>query len=157
MPFTSILTRSFFLVILASVNLIPPFFITQPAWRTCPPSSIIYVGDKLTRDILGARRAGYRLAVQIKHPYDDGDPDIGPQPDVLIHNMLELLPLLEKELEKDKVVSSRSNGHKVKALFFDAGDILYYRPIKEQKLKEFLQTQKLSPHTEPGSRNKTSS
>ena len=123
----------------------PSIFYHAARLAHLPTSSIIYVGDKLTRDILGAKRAGYRLAVQIKHPYDDGDPDIGPQPDVLIHNMQELLPLLEKELEKDKVACARSNGHKVKALFFDAGDILYYRPIKEQKLKEFLQTQKLAP------------
>ena len=116
----------------------PSIFYHAARLAHLPTSSIIYVGDKLTRDILGARRAGYRMAVQIKHPYDDGDPDFGPQPDVLIHKMTELMPLVEKELEKDKVTSTRSNGHKVKALFFDAGDILYYRPIKEQKLKEFL-------------------
>lgn len=111
-----------------------------------PTSSIMYVGDKLTRDILGARRAGYRMAVQIKHPYDDGDPDIGPEPDALIHNMLELLPLVEQELEKDKPGNDQLNGRHVRALFFDAGDILYYRPIKEKRLKEFLIGKTLKPN-----------
>lgn len=123
----------------------PSIFYHAARLAHLPTSSIIYVGDKLTRDILGARRAGYRMAVQIKHPHNDGDPDLGPKPDVLIHDMHELIPLLENELAKDKVTQAHPNGRLVKALFFDAGDILYYRPLKEQKLNEFLETQKLNP------------
>ncbi len=124
----------------------PSIFYHAARLAHLPTSSIIYVGDKLTRDILGARRAGYRMAIQIKHPYDDGDPDKGPQPDVLIHNMLELIPLVEKELQKDCQDSCLKDGHHVKALFFDAGDILYYRPVKERRLKEFLADKKVTPH-----------
>lgn len=124
----------------------PSIFYHAARLAHLPTSSIIYVGDKLTRDILGARRAGYRMAVQIKHPYDDGDPDLGPEPDVLIHNMMELIPIIEKELEKDHEQGSKLNGNHVKALFFDAGDILYYRPIKEKGLKEFLADKELNPH-----------
>jgi putative hydrolase of the HAD superfamily len=126
----------------------PSIFYHAARMAHLPTSSIIYVGDKLTRDILGAKRAGYRMAVQIKHPYNDGDPDLGPAPDQVILNMDELIPLLEKELEKDRVNISFSRNRKVKALFFDAGDILYYRPNKEQKLNEFLKTQKLDPYPE---------
>jgi len=122
----------------------PAIFYHAARLAQLPTSSIIYVGDKLTRDILGARHAGYRLAVQIKHPYDDGDPDLGPQPDVLIQNMAELVPLVEQELAKDKLKHNQLNGRHVKAFFFDAGDILYYRPIKEQKLKEFLAGKEVS-------------
>lgn len=124
----------------------PSIFYHAARLAHLPTSSIIYVGDKLTRDILGARRAGYRMAVQIKHPYDDGDPDLGPEPDILIHNMMELIPIIEKELEKDHEHGSKLNGNHVKALFFDAGDILYYRPIKEKGLKEFLADKELKPH-----------
>ncbi len=123
----------------------PSIFYYAARLAHLPTSSIIYVGDKLTRDIMGARHAGYRLAVQIKHPYDDGDPDLGPQPDVFIQNMQELIPLVEQELAKDKLASNRLNGRHVKALFFDAGDILYYRPVKEPKLKEFLTGKIVSP------------
>jgi len=124
----------------------PSIFYHAARLAHLPTSSIIYVGDKLTRDILGAKRAGYRLAVQIKHPYDDGDPDLGPEPDVLIHDLLELIPLVENELKKDREKVSKLNGNPIKALFFDAGDILYYRPIKEKGLKEFLAGKKLNPH-----------
>jgi len=124
----------------------PSIFYHAARLAHLPTSSIIYVGDKLTRDILGARRAGYRLAVQIKHPYDDGDPDKGPQPDVLIHNMLELIPLVENEIAKDKSNHGKLNGRHVKALFFDAGDILYYRPNKEERLKQFLADKPVNPH-----------
>ena len=123
----------------------PSIFYHAARLAHLPTSSIIYVGDKLTRDILGARRAGYRMAVQIKHPYDDGDPDIGPEPDVLIHNMMELIPLIEKELAKDETEKKLPNGQHIKALFFDAGDILYYRPIKEKKLNEFLAGKNVFP------------
>ena len=124
----------------------PSIFYHAARMAHLPTSSILYVGDKLTRDILGAKRAGYRMAVQIKHPYDDGDPDIGPQPDALIQDMQELIPLVEKELEKDLKGTPLLNGNHIKALFFDAGDILYYRPIKEKGLKAFLSGKPLNPH-----------
>lgn len=124
----------------------PSIFYHAAHLANLPTSSIMYVGDKLTRDILGAKHAGYRMAVQIKQPYDDGDPDIGPEPDALIHNMLELLPLIEQELAKGRSGNVNLNGRHVKALFFDAGDILYYRPIKEQRLKEFLTGKTLKPN-----------
>ncbi len=123
----------------------PSIFYHAARLAQLPTSSIMYVGDKLTRDVLGARRAGYRMAVQIKHPYDDGDPDNGPQPDALIHNMLELIPLVECELAKDRTSVNLIQKNKIKALFFDAGDILYYRPIKEQRLKRFLENKHTAP------------
>ena len=123
----------------------PSIFYHAARLAQLPTSSIMYVGDKLTRDVLGARRAGYRMAVQIKHPYDDGDPDNGPQPDALIHNMLELIPLVERELAKDVSRTDLIQEKKIKALFFDAGDILYYRPIKEQRLKQFLENKQAAP------------
>jgi putative hydrolase of the HAD superfamily len=116
----------------------PSIFYHAARLAHLPTSSILYVGDKLTRDILGAKRAGYRIAVQIKHPFFDGDPDRGPSPDALIHNMLELIPLVEKELARDRKKIDRLSNSPIKALFFDAGDILYYRPFKEQKLNDFL-------------------
>ena len=32
-----------------------------------PASQCLYVGDRIARDVLGAKRAGFRLAVQIRH------------------------------------------------------------------------------------------
>jgi putative hydrolase of the HAD superfamily len=65
-----------------------------------PSSMCMHVGDRISGDILGARRAGYRLAIQIRHRFqaDSEDPDEGPPPDVVLNDMTELPGILEKEL-----------------------------------------------------------
>jgi HAD superfamily hydrolase (TIGR01509 family) len=52
--------------------------------------------------------------------------------------MQELIPILEAVKTKDNIITDNQNGQKVKAIFFDAGDILYFRPNKEENLKKFL-------------------
>lgn len=111
-----------------------------------PTGACAYIGDKINRDIVGARRSGFRLAVQIKHKYDDGIKDEGAIPDAIIENMLELIPILEAEKAKENRIKDNQNGRKVKAIFFDAGDILYYRPNKEENLKKFLDGKELKFH-----------
>src|SRR5690606_18206975 len=103
-----------------------------------PTGACAYVGDKINRDIVGARRSGFRLAVQIKHKYDDGIKDEGASPDAVIENMQELIPILEAEKTKDRSRNSSIFGNNVKAIFFDAGDILYFRPHKEENLNKFF-------------------
>lgn len=110
-----------------------------------PTSSCIYVGDKINRDVLGAKRANFRLAIKINHEFDTDLKDEGAEPDALINNMEELIPLLERELEKDRFASIHRNGRKLKALFFDAGDILYYRPNRGENLNKFLEGKTLNP------------
>jgi putative hydrolase of the HAD superfamily len=78
------------------------------------------------------------LAVQIKHKYEDGIKDEGASPDAILENMQELIPILEAEKAKDRSGTGYLNGRKVKAIFFDAGDILYYRPRKEENLNKFF-------------------
>jgi putative hydrolase of the HAD superfamily len=111
-----------------------------------PTGACAYIGDKINRDIVGARRSGFRLAVQIKHKYDDGIQDEGACPDAIIENMMELIPILEVLRVKDNIIEDSQNGRKVKAIFFDAGDILYYRPNKEENLKKFLDGKELIFH-----------
>jgi putative hydrolase of the HAD superfamily len=110
-----------------------------------PTGSCVYVGDKINRDVLGARRSGFRLAIQIHHQFDDGDLDEGATPDAILENMLELIPIIEKELEKDRMFEAAHKDRKVKAFFFDAGDILYYRPQKQVNFNEFLNGKHLNP------------
>jgi len=109
-----------------------------------PTSSCVYVGDKLNRDILGAQRAGYRAAVQIHHQYDDGEKDGGATPDAAIKNMLDLIPFLEGQIQKDGSIPC-GNGRKIKAIFFDAGDVLYYRPEKNPNFTRFLESRSVTP------------
>ncbi len=116
----------------------PSIFYYAARMANVPTGACIYVGDKASRDILGARRAGFRLAVQIKNPEDMCVGDEGPAPDALITDMRDLIPIIEKEIESEKQLTALQNNRKIKALFFDAGDILYHRPQKGKNLKHFL-------------------
>jgi FMN phosphatase YigB (HAD superfamily) len=62
-------------------------------------------------------------------------------PDAVIHNMRELIPILERELAKDLAEPAPAPSKEIDAIFFDAGDILYYRPQKRQNLNRFLAQQ----------------
>lgn len=99
-----------------------------------PTSACLYVGDRVMRDVLGAQRAGYRLAVQIVHDFAHGEDDNGAVPDAVIHDMGELLEIIRADLEKPQPTPPSI----IQALFFDAGDILYHRPGKGDKLVQFL-------------------
>lgn len=101
-----------------------------------PTSECVYVGDRINRDILGARRAGFRLAVQIQHDFKHGETDEGATPDVVIGEMTELLDVLRAEQAADAAGGISPQG--VKALLFDAGDLLYRRPDAGKRLKPFL-------------------
>lgn len=99
-----------------------------------PTSACAYVGDRIARDIIGAQRAGFRLAVQIQHDYDHGEEDTGAVPDAYILNMAELVGILNKDMS----LPQKEPASHIRALLFDAGDILYYRPRKENKFVNFL-------------------
>ncbi len=114
-----------------------------------PTSKCAYVGDRIVRDIVGARRAGFQLAVQIVHPFDSGESDEGAVPDAIIHQMDELLEIIKTVNRKPDRTQAKNNP--IKALFFDAGDILYLRPNRGELLKQFLMENglTLSPEDEP--------
>ena len=121
----------------------PAIFYHAARLAQVPTSACIYIGDKVNRDILGSQRAGFRAAIKIHHVYDNGEPDEGAEPDAQIENMTELIPLIKQYLEQDEQAARSANGHKVKAIFFDAGDILYHRPNKQQHMKAFLESHQL--------------
>lgn len=100
-----------------------------------PTSQCAYVGDRIIRDIEGARRAGFGLAIQIRHDFDHGENDIGYTPDAVISSMTELLNILH---EKRDCEESPEDNRKIRALIFDAGDILYFRPERGSGFAAFL-------------------
>jgi len=100
-----------------------------------PTSACLYVGDRVKRDIDGARRAGFGKAVQIKHNFQHGEDDTGSAPDALIENMMELLDILRADLA---CPPAQAVPGKIRALIFDAGDILYYRSERGAKFLAFL-------------------
>ncbi len=105
-----------------------------------PTSQCAYIGDRIARDIVGARKAGYRLAVQINHDYDHGETDDGAEPDAVINQMTDLVDILRSEIARSDStwVLAPAFHNQVKALLFDAGDILYRRPHPDRNLRTFL-------------------
>jgi len=111
-----------------------------------PTSHCVFVGDRIVRDVLGARRAGFGLAVQIKHGFKHGESDEGPAPDYVIENMTELLDILQVEHKHFTPVPQSANSFpsRIRALLFDAGDLLYYRPERGKYFTEFLDKMRLN-------------
>jgi putative hydrolase of the HAD superfamily len=108
-----------------------------------PTGACLYVGDRIARDVVGARRAGFGLAVQIQHDFEHGEDDSGAEPDFLIRDMRELLPILEQDAKR---AAPPAPAGPLKALLFDAGDILYHRPQKADRLAAFLKESVVQVH-----------
>ncbi len=122
-----------------------------------PTSACLYVGDRITRDILGAQRAGFLGAVQILHDYDHQELDEGASPDAVITDMTELVEIIKDCMDEFPATSSgTSQPHPgIRALLFDAGDILYFRPERGRYLQEFLDASGLAGKSisDPAARN----
>src|SRR5512140_944352 len=103
----------------------PAIFHHAARLANVPTSECAYVGDRIVRDIDGARRAGCGLAIQIRHDFEHGENDEGATPDAVLENMTGLLGILRSKSATDDgpVLPGR-----VRAILFDAGDILYHRP-----------------------------
>ncbi len=114
----------------------PAIFHYAARLANMPTGGCAYVGDRIARDIVGARQAGFRLAIQIINDFDHGEKDEGAEPDAVINDMMELLDILKVELGMSKPAGERR--YQVRALLFDAGDILYYRPNRGKNLRFFL-------------------
>ncbi len=75
------------------------------------------------------------MAVHIRHNFDHGENDTGFTPDAVIDNMTELLQILQDKRESE---TSISDPQKIRALIFDAGDVLYFRPQRGRGFAAFL-------------------
>jgi HAD superfamily hydrolase (TIGR01549 family)/HAD superfamily hydrolase (TIGR01509 family) len=117
----------------------PAIFHYAARMADVPTGECAYIGDRIARDILGARRAGYRLAVLIRHNFEHGEDDSGATPDATITHMTEFLTILQTELlDSTNSTSEQDPQNPIRALLFDAGDILYYRKHCGHKLREFI-------------------
>ena len=113
----------------------PAIFYHAARLANVPTSQCVYVGDRIARDIEGARRAGFGMAIQIRHDFNHGEDDRGAVPDAVIGSMTKLLDILHAECDIQPVHSSPG---KIQALIFDAGDILYFRPQRGSEFTAFL-------------------
>ena len=68
------------------------------------PEELAYVGDTLSRDVMGTRNAGWRLMIQIKKPgaarRDKGLEHSGLKPDYLVEGLEEIPEIIRKVNEK---------------------------------------------------------
>lgn len=67
-----------------------------------PPAECAYVGDTISRDVVGAHRAGYGLAIQIKSfltQVSDKETDTEP-PDAIIENLMQVVDLVTHSPEQ---------------------------------------------------------
>jgi putative hydrolase of the HAD superfamily len=115
----------------------PSIFHQAARLANVPTSTCVHVGDRIARDVLGAKKAGFKLAVQILHDFDHGEEDTGASPDFVINSMTELLPILETQLSctDDRAVVNSP----IRAVIFDAGDVLYFRSTQRTAFTDFLE------------------
>jgi putative hydrolase of the HAD superfamily len=118
----------------------PAIFHYAARLSNSPTSECIYIGDRISRDVLGAKRAGFKLAIQIKHDFIHGECDEGAIPDKILTDMTELLEILRNEYQFGKnSQNEKSSNNKIQAVLFDADGVLYYRKNKDQEFNAFIQ------------------
>lgn len=115
-----------------------PAIFQYAAWLgRVPAGHSVYIGDRITRDIAGAQRAGFGMAVQIRHDFEHGEIDEGAQPDAVVNDMQAFVDLLAAE-QKRFFAGAATQQRALRAILFDAGDILYFRPARGQQISAFL-------------------
>jgi HAD superfamily hydrolase (TIGR01509 family)/HAD superfamily hydrolase (TIGR01549 family) len=113
----------------------PAIFHYAARLANVPASACLYVGDRIVRDIDGAQRAGFGKSVLIRHDFEHGEDDAGATPDAVIEDMTGLLDILRADRDCEQ---TPTESGKIRALIFDAGDILYFRPERGAKFSAFL-------------------
>lgn len=82
----------------------PRIFLEMARLLELEPAQCAYVGDTISRDVVGARRAGYGLAIQIKSfltAQADREIDTEP-PDIVIQNLIQIVDIIQNALEHQK-------------------------------------------------------
>jgi len=76
-------------------------FLEAARQMNLPPADCAYVGDTVSRDVIGARRAKYGLVIQIKSfltdKADQGTSSV--LPDAVIHNLMQVVNLVNSNTE----------------------------------------------------------
>ena len=99
----------------------PAIFQYAASLAHVPTSECLYVGDRIARDIVGARRAGFKYAVQIVNEFDHGEKDEGALPDARIYRMTELLDFIQNPLANEDAKTKETTP--TRNSLSDAGDI----------------------------------
>ncbi len=117
----------------------PAIFHHAARLANTPTSECIYIGDRIARDISGAKRAGYKMALQIRHDFKHGEMEDGATPDLILNNMTELLDVLHTDRKMaNEPQTVQLLNRQIRAVLFDADGILYYRNDKDQEYEKIF-------------------
>jgi putative hydrolase of the HAD superfamily len=132
----------------------PSIFHYAARLSNTPTSECIYIGDRISRDVVGAKRAGYKLAIQIRHDFNHGESDEGATPDSVLNNMTGLLDILHSERKQvgQKIMHTRSDDNRIRAVLFDAAGVLYNRAENGEELTWILNKMGLEVENVPVSK-----
>ncbi len=111
----------------------PAIFHHAARLSSTPTSECVYIGDRISRDVLGAKRAGFKMAIQIRHDFEHGETDEGATPDLILDNMTELLDVLHAEALANNLHREKTSAKNIRAVLFDAEGVLYYRKDKDDE------------------------
>jgi putative hydrolase of the HAD superfamily len=116
----------------------PAIFHYAARLSNTPASECIFIGDRISRDILGAKRAGFKLAIQIRHNFNHGEKDEGAVPDLILDDMTELLSVLQTEKKSAGECRDNAPAGSIRAVLFDAEGVLYYRDHKDREYQKIF-------------------
>lgn len=120
----------------------PRIFVHAAQEIGSPPERCAHVGDKTSRDIVGAVRAGFGLSIRIEHPEIDGTEPDEPAASAVIRDLTGVVDIIARAGAETAGAKPESD-ESIKAILFDAGDILYRRPRRGQHLARFLESHAL--------------
>jgi putative hydrolase of the HAD superfamily len=86
----------------------PSIFKHAAGLANVPESECVHIGDRVSRDVMGAKRAGFALCLQIRHKYQKTPDPETPKPDAVLDTMSELPDLLDSYLSSGGAIPTES-------------------------------------------------
>jgi putative hydrolase of the HAD superfamily len=86
----------------------PSIFRHAAGLANIPEHECVHIGDRISRDVMGARRAGFALSLQIRHEYKETPDPEAPKPDALLDTMSELPDVLDSFLSSSREIPTES-------------------------------------------------
>jgi putative hydrolase of the HAD superfamily len=121
----------------------PAIFHYAASLANLPTDTCAYVGDRVSRDILGSKLAGYGMSIQVRHDFDAQEDGHEMDPDYFLQDLKSVPDIIRKEKRNRSPTARIKRRYTV--IFFDAGDILYHRPEKRKTLNRFLKKKGIAP------------
>jgi putative hydrolase of the HAD superfamily len=87
----------------------PAIFWHAAGLANVPAALCVHIGDRISRDVLGAKQAGFAMAFQIRHRLEETPDAEEPRPDALLDTMAGLPSLIGKLTSSGETGSRRTS------------------------------------------------